>query len=69
LCHEDFSFCHRTVFCWGFVGLQRISFRQSFLILQQSMWPEDFSLCRRTVFWWGVVGLLRISFRQWFLIL
>jgi hypothetical protein len=34
LCHEDFSFFHRTVFWWGFVGLQRISFPHWFLILQ-----------------------------------
>jgi hypothetical protein len=66
---EDFSFCHRTVFWWGFVGLQRISFCQLFLILQWFMWPEDFSFCRRTVFWSGFVGRHRISFRQLFQIL
>jgi hypothetical protein len=56
---EDFSFCRRTVFWWGFVGLRRISFRQWFLILcglkisasaVELCSGEDLWVCRESVF-------------------
>jgi hypothetical protein len=66
ICAEDFSVTRGTGFRWWFLGLQRPSFRQWFLILQQSMLSEDFRVSRRIRFWWWFLGLQRRSFRQWF---
>jgi hypothetical protein len=51
------------------IWVQRQSFRQWILILQDSMCAEDFSVNRGTLFWWWFQGLEQLSFPHWFLII